>query len=124
MAPRKVVITGMGMVTAVGLDRESSWEALIAGANGIGPIEGRDTEGFKTTFAAQVDGFDPELYMEPKEARKADRFVQFAMAASVQAMDQANIVCGPKPSRSGSRIALLPNMLRCPWMLPIACFRL
>ena len=91
----------MGMVTAVGLDRESSWENLLAGTNGIGPIKGRETEGFKTTFAAQVDEFDPGKYMEAKEARKADRFVQFAMAASVQAMDQAGVTEVSDPLRAG-----------------------
>jgi 3-oxoacyl-[acyl-carrier-protein] synthase II len=101
LAPRKVVITGMGMLTAVGLDRESSWEALVAGTNGVGPIEGMDIEGFKTTFAAQVKSFDPETYMEPKEARKADRFVQLAMAASVQAMEQAAITEIADPLRAG-----------------------
>jgi 3-oxoacyl-[acyl-carrier-protein] synthase II len=89
------------MVTAVGLDRESSWEALVAGTNGVGPITGRETEGFKTTFAAQVDDFDPGKYMEAKEARKADRFVQFAMAASVQAMDQSGITEVSDPLRAG-----------------------
>jgi 3-oxoacyl-[acyl-carrier-protein] synthase II len=101
LAPRKVVITGMGMLTAVGLDRESSWEALVAGTNGVGPIEGMDIEGFKTTFAAQIKSFDPEKCMEPKEARKADRFVQLAMAASVQAMEQAGITEIADPLRAG-----------------------
>ncbi len=101
MAPRKVVITGMGMLTAVGLDRETTWQALVAGTNGIGPIEGRDLEGFKTTFAAQIKDFDPTTYMDPKEARKADRFVQFAMAASVEAMEQAGISELADPYRAG-----------------------
>lgn len=101
MAPRKVVITGMGMLTSVGLDRETTWQALVAGTNGVGPIEGRDLEGFKTTFAAQIKDFDPNSYMEPKEARKADRFVQFAMAASVEAMEQAGISELADPYRAG-----------------------
>jgi len=101
LAPRKVVITGMGMLTAVGLDRETTWQALVAGTNGIGPIEGRDLEGFKTTFAAQIKDFDPTTYMDPKEARKADRFVQFAMAASVEAMEQAGISELADPYRAG-----------------------
>ena len=101
MAPRKVVITGMGMLTSVGLDRETSWKALTAGTNGIGPIEGMDLEGFKTTFAAQIRDFDPHTHMDPKEARKADRFVQFAMAASVEAMEQAGISEVTDPYRAG-----------------------
>jgi len=91
----------MGMLTAVGLDRETTWQALVAGTNGIGPIEGRDLEGFKTTFAAQIKDFDPTTYMDPKEARKADRFVQFAMAASVEAMEQAGISELADPYRAG-----------------------
>ena len=101
MAPRKVVITGMGMLTAVGLDRETGWQALIAGKNGIGPIEGMDLDGFKTTFAGQIRDFDPNSYMDPKEARKADRFAQLAMAASVEAMKQANISEIADPYRAG-----------------------
>jgi len=101
LAPRKVVITGMGMLTAVGLDRETGWQALVAGTNGIGPIEGMDLEGFKTTFAGQIRDFDPNSYMDPKEARKADRFAQLAMAASVEAMEQANISEIADPYRAG-----------------------
>jgi 3-oxoacyl-[acyl-carrier-protein] synthase II len=91
LAQRKVVITGMGLVTAVGLDAETNWKALTSGTNGVEPIEGMDLDGFKTTFAAQIKDFDPHSCMDPKEARKADRFVQLAMAASVEAMDQSGI---------------------------------
>ena len=91
----------MGMLTAVGMDRESSWKALVAGTSGVTDIEGMDTEGFKTKFAAQIKNFDPHLYMDPKEARKADRFVQLAMAASVEAMQQAGITEVDDPLRAG-----------------------
>ena len=89
MAARKVVVTGTGMVTAVGLDTKSSWQALKAGTGGIATLTGFGLEGLKSTFAGQVVDFDPTSCMEPKEARKADRFVQLAMAASVEAMEQA-----------------------------------
>jgi len=79
------------MVTAVGLDRETSWQALKAGRSGIATLEGFELEGLKTTFGAQVKNFDPNVCMDAKEARKADRFVQFAMAASAQAMTQAEL---------------------------------
>jgi 3-oxoacyl-[acyl-carrier-protein] synthase II len=79
------------MVTPVGNDRESAWQGLIAGRNGVASLADFETEGLKTTFAAQVKGFDPVACMDPKDARKADRFVQMAMAASVEAMDQAGI---------------------------------
>ncbi len=101
MAPRKVVITGMGMLTAVGIDRESSWKALVAGTNGIANIVGRDTEDFKTKFAGQITDFDPHSCMDPKEARKADRFVQLAMAASVEAMEHSGITEMADPFRAG-----------------------
>ncbi len=101
MAPRKVVITGMGMLTAVGIDRESSWKALVAGTNGIANIVGRDLEGFKTKFAGQIAEFDPHSCMDPKEARTADRFVQLAMAASVEAMEHSGITEVADPFRAG-----------------------
>ena len=101
MAPRKVVITGMGMLTAVGNDRESSWKALVSGTNGVADIVGMDTEGFKTRFAGEVKDFDPHKCMDPKEARKADRFVQLAMAASVEAMEQSGITDVSDPYRAG-----------------------
>lgn len=91
----------MGLVTAVGLDTESNWKALVSGTNGVGPIEGMDLEGFKTTFAAQIKNFDPTLCMDPKEARKSDRFVQLAMAAAVEAMDQADVGEVADPFRAG-----------------------
>ncbi len=101
MASRKVVVTGTGMVTAVGLDRDSSWQALKAGKSGIATLVGFELEGLKTTFGAQVKDFDPSVCMEPKEARKADRFAQLAMAASVEAMTQANLPELADPFRAG-----------------------
>jgi 3-oxoacyl-[acyl-carrier-protein] synthase II len=80
------------MVTAVGLDRDSSWEAMVAGRGGVAPLQGfADLTDYKTNFAAQVKGFDPETIMDPKDARKADRFVHLAMAAAVQAVEQAGL---------------------------------
>lgn len=82
------------MVTAVGLDRASSWAAMLAGQGGVAPLVGIEGD-FKTTFAAQVKGLDPEQVMDPKEARKADRFVHLAMAAAGQAMAQAGLESAP-----------------------------
>jgi len=98
---RKVVITGLGMVTAVGNDRDTSWAALKAGQNGIGPIQNFDTEDFKVHFAGEVKDFDPNSFMDPKDARKADRFCQLAMGASVQAMEQSGITEVEDPYRAG-----------------------
>lgn len=101
MAARKVVVTGTGMITAVGLDRQTTWRALKAGQSGVATLEGFDLEGMKTAFGAQVKNFEPETWMDPKEARKADRFVQLAMAAAGQAMAQANLGDPADPFRAG-----------------------
>jgi len=98
---RRVVVTGMGLVTAVGLDRETSWASLQAGTGGIGPIENLDTEGFKTTFAAELKGFDATVVMDPKDARKADRFAQIAVVAAAEAMAQAGNPVPADPFRAG-----------------------
>jgi len=98
---RRVVVTGIGIVTAVGLDRESTWQSMKAGVSGVGPITSRDTEGFKTTIAAELKGFDPNAFMEPKEARKADRFAQIAVAAASEAMAQAGDPVPEDPYRAG-----------------------
>ena len=87
----RVVITGMGAITPIGNDIETFWKNLIAGKNGIGKITHFDTEGFKATLAAEVKEFEPTDYIEKKEARKMDRFCQFALAAACQAMEQSGI---------------------------------
>ncbi len=88
----RVVITGLGLVTPVGNDVKSSWDALLAGTSGAAPITHFDaTEAFDVRFACEVKGFDPEQYMDRKEARRADRFAQLAMAASVQAVQDSGL---------------------------------
>lgn len=101
MDGRKVVITGLGMVTAVGLDRDTSWKALVEGRNGIRKLESIDTTDYKVTFGGEAWGFDPEVAMDAKEARKADRFCQLAMAAAAQAMDQSGLGEPEDPYRHG-----------------------
>lgn len=88
---RRVVITGMGMVSPVGLDVESTWEALKSGVSGAGPISLFDASDQSVRFACEVKGFDPLESMDRKEARRADRFLQFAMAASQQAVTQSGL---------------------------------
>jgi 3-oxoacyl-[acyl-carrier-protein] synthase II len=88
---RRVVITGTGLLTPVGLDVQESWAALLDGRSGAAPITQFDTTDFKVRFACEVKGFDPEAYIERKEAKRTDRFAQFAIAASVQAMRQAGL---------------------------------
>ena len=99
--PRKVVVTGMGMLTAVGLDRDSSWSALKQGVGGVAPITSLDAGEFKTGFAAELKGFDPESAMDPKDARKADRYAQIAVAAAAEAMAQAKLDAPTDPYRAG-----------------------
>ena len=86
-----VFVTGLGMVTPLGLDVGSTWDALLRGASGIDRITAFDAEGFETTFAAEVKGFDPEAYVEKKQARRLDRFAQLAVAATHQALAQAQL---------------------------------
>jgi 3-oxoacyl-[acyl-carrier-protein] synthase II len=88
----RVVITGMGTVTPVGSDREATWKALLDGVSGAADITQFDADDrFDTRFACEVKEFDPGQYMERKEARRADRFAQFAIAATTQALEHAGL---------------------------------
>jgi 3-oxoacyl-[acyl-carrier-protein] synthase II len=93
---RRVVITGMGVVTSLGFGIESFWQNLIAGKSGVGPITSFDTRAFATRFAAEIRDFRPEEFMERKEARRMDRFVQFAVAAARMAMEDACFTITPE----------------------------
>ncbi|MFT5314256.1 MAG: 3-oxoacyl-[acyl-carrier-protein] synthase II [Candidatus Krumholzibacteriia bacterium] len=89
------------MVTPVGLDRDSSWQALKSGQSGIAPLVGFDLDSLKTTIGGQIKNFDATVAMDLKESRKADRYSQLAMAASVEAMNHANLSEVADPSRAG-----------------------
>ena len=91
MEKRRVVITGLGAVTPVGLTAAESWEAVKAGKCGIGPITLYDASNMKAKLAGEVKGFDPANYMEKREARKVDRFAQFALAAAQEAVEQSGL---------------------------------
>ena len=93
---RRVAVTGMGLVTPVGLDLPSSWDALLAGTPGGGPITHFDAEGFATRIACEVKGFDPSAHVTRKEARRYDRFSLLAIAAADEAMAAAGL-SGPPP---------------------------
>lgn len=88
---RRVVITGTGLLTPVGLDVQSSWAALLDGRSGAGPITLFDASEYPVRFACEVRGFDPAGYIDRKEVKRTDRFAQFAIAASVQAMREAGL---------------------------------
>jgi 3-oxoacyl-[acyl-carrier-protein] synthase II len=88
---RRVVVTGIGAVSPVGLTVPSMWEALISGKSGIDYISSFDPAPFDTKFAAEVKGFDPIVYVSRKEAHRMDRFTQFAVAASLQAVESAGL---------------------------------
>ncbi|WP_059122730.1 beta-ketoacyl-ACP synthase II [Vibrio sp. MEBiC08052] len=92
MSKRRVVVTGMGMLSPVGNTVESSWKALLAGQSGIVNIEHFDTEGFSTRFAGLVKNFNCEDYMSKKDARKMDLFIQYGIAAGIQALDDSGLV--------------------------------
>jgi 3-oxoacyl-[acyl-carrier-protein] synthase II len=86
---RKVAITGIGLITPLGLDRDSTWEGLVAGHSGIGPITLFDASSYSARIAGEVRGFDALAFIEKKEARKMDRFTHFAVAATKEALDDA-----------------------------------
>ncbi len=93
---RRVVVTGLGMITPVGLDTEASWEGLINGKSGIGPITQFDDKTIPTQIAGEIHGFEPEKYIEPKEVKKMDRFIHLAIAASQMAMDMSGLKITPE----------------------------
>jgi len=89
--PKKVVVTGMGAVTPIGLTLQDYWSALLAGKSGVGQISKFNPEGFATTIAAELKNFNPEDYIDRKEARRMDPFCQYAMAAAAMALDDAKL---------------------------------
>jgi len=87
----RVVITGMGVLSPVGTGLETFWNAITSGVSGVGPITRFNPEGYTTRIAAEVNNFDPAAYIDKKEARRMDRFTQFAIAAAKMAVDDAGI---------------------------------
>lgn len=91
---RRVVVTGLGALTPVGNDVATTWQSLLAGKSGTADITKFDASKFSVRFAAEVKGFDPLAYMDRKEAKRADPYTQYAVAASVQAMADAGLEPG------------------------------
>ena len=91
MSRRRVVVTGMGMLSPLGVDVPSTWQGILAGQSGIGPIEHTDLSAFSTRFGGSVKAFDVAQYLSPKEARKLDLFIQYGLAAGFQAVRDAGL---------------------------------
>ena len=96
---RRVVVTGIGAVTPIGLTAGETWSAMLEGKNGIAPITLFDTTEFKTKLAAEVKGFEPRNYMEKAEILKTDRYAIFGIAASQEAVDDSGIMGTVGPER-------------------------
>ena len=86
---RRVAVTGLGVISPLGTTVATTWEAMVAGRSGAGPITRFDPSALSVKFACEVKGFDPGLYLDKKEARRFDLFAQFAMGAAVQAVNDA-----------------------------------
>ncbi len=96
MSTRRVVVTGVGAVTPLGLDVPTLWSALTAGRSGIRKIQSFDTTAFDTKIAGEVQGFDATRFFDRKDARRADRFAQLAVAAATEAVgDEGRAACRP-----------------------------
>lgn len=88
---RRVVVTGLGMISPLGLDVKTTWQALVNGQSGMGRITSFDTSLYDTHIAAEVKGFDPLVYMDRKDARHMDRFALFAFGSAMQAVEAAGL---------------------------------
>ena len=88
---RRIVVTGVGLLSPLGIGTEATWQALLRGDSGVGPISLFDATGYATTIAAEVKGFVPEDFLDRKDVKKTGRFIQFALAATDFAMQQANL---------------------------------
>jgi 3-oxoacyl-[acyl-carrier-protein] synthase II len=102
---RRVVITGVGMVTPLGNDPESTWENLVAGESGAGPITHFDTTDYNVRFACEASDFDPTTWIERKQARRMDRFSQLALSAARMAEKDSGISVAEAPDRIGAAVA-------------------
>ncbi len=113
MPRRRVVVTGLGLVTPVGNTVKESWTNILSGRSGIASIENFDTSGFNTRFGGSIKDFDIDPYLNPKDARKMDLFIQYGIAASGQAIADAGLECNEQNAHRigvaiGSGIGGLP----------------
>lgn len=96
MEKRRVVVTGLGLVTPLGIGVKETWEALLQGRSGVGKITLFDASSYPVQIAAEVKNFDPSQYIEPKEIKKMDRFIHFAIAATEMAMKDSGLKITPE----------------------------
>jgi len=89
--PRRVVVTGIGVITPIGNDKRTFWESLVSGRGGVGPITRMQTDDYPTKIAAEVKDFAPETWLDRKELRHIDLFAQFALIAAIQAVEDSGI---------------------------------
>lgn len=99
---RRVVVTGLGLVSPVGIGTEATWQSLLRGESGAGPIRQFDPEGYAVRIGCEVGDFDPDPWLDPKEARRFDRFVHFSVAASDMALEDSGLeIAGREAERVG-----------------------
>ncbi len=103
-SPRRVAVTGIGLVSPVGIGNAANWEALLSGKSGIGPITRFDPSPFTSRIAGEVKGFDPSLYIEKKEIKKMDTFIHYAMGAAHFAMEDSGL---PVTDENRERVAVV-----------------
>ena len=114
---RRVVITGVGLVIPTGIGVETAWKNVCEGRSGIGPLTRFDTNGFETKIAAEVKNFNPESYIDKKEIKKMDLFIHFAIAATKEALEDAQLAITPENSEQigvivGTGLGGLPSLER------------
>jgi 3-oxoacyl-[acyl-carrier-protein] synthase II len=112
---RRVVVTGMGLVIPTGIGVETAWKNVCEGKSGIGLLTRFDTNGFETKIAAEVKSFNPELYIDKKEIKRMDLFVQYAIAATKEALEDAQLAITPENSEKigvivGTGLGGLPTL--------------
>lgn len=112
---RRVVVTGMGLVIPTGIGVQTAWKNICEGKSGIGPLTRFDTNGFETKIAAEVKGFNPELYIDKKEVKKMDLFIHYAIAATQEALKDAQLAITPENSEQigvivGTGLGGLPSL--------------
>lgn len=91
MSKRRIVVTGLGAVTPLGLNVADTWQNILAGKSGIGPLTGFDTSGFSTRFGGEIKGLDISQYISPKDSKRMDGFIHYGMAAGIQAIQDSGL---------------------------------